>query len=509
VSKAALFDWLNKRGSGVLLHPACFPGDQGIGTLDYSARSFIDFLSESRMKYWQVCPLGPTGFGDSPYQTFSAFAGNPYLIDLKQLVETGLLVEKDLDPFRFMPGSRVDFGLLYQYKWKALHKAFQSVSGNSKSAKAVKETFDSFSKQQSHWLDAYGLFMALKQKFEGRSWLDWPPPYRSFGLIKRNDLDAELLQLAEAHKFFQYLFYSQWSDLKSYANNQGIEIIGDIPIFVSLDSVDVWCNPENFQVDKKSGKPKAMAGCPPDYFSKDGQFWGNPLYDWSQHKKTNYAWWIERFKSSFELYDIVRIDHFRGFEAYWSVPASAKTAAEGKWIKGPGLAFFEAIQAALPDAKIIAEDLGFITPAVSQLLKDTGLPGMAVLQFAFGGENDNFYLPHELNKNSVIYPGTHDNDTSIGWYESAGEVIRDHVRRYFDVTGEAVGWDFIRASYRSVSNLAIIPLQDLMSLGSHGRMNEPGNALGNWQWRYQVWQLEQLRNESATYLKTLADLYNR
>ena len=503
-----LFNWLTERGSGVLLHPTCFPGEQGIGTLDHSAKHFIDFLEKSGMTHWQVCPLGPTGFGDSPYQTFSAFAGNPYLIDLKQLIGEGLLVETDLEPFRFMPGSRSDYGLLYQHKWPVLQKAYRSFKSNSKGSK-ISKGFTAFCQRHEAWLKPFGLFMALKEKFDGRSWLEWPKPFRSFSSITDSDLDQEILELAESHEFYQYLFFDQWSSLKQYANDKDIEIIGDIPIFVSLDSVDVWCQPEYFQVDKRTGKPKAVAGCPPDYFSEDGQFWGNPLYDWKALKNDGYSWWIERFEASFLLYDVVRIDHFRGFEAYWSIPANAETAAEGKWVKGPGIDVFKAIKKALPDAKIIAEDLGHITPEVFKLLADTGLPGMAVLQFAFGGSSDNFYLPHNLKENSVIYPGTHDNDTSISWYETSGELIQDHVRRYFDISGKSVGWDFIRASYRSVSKLAIVPLQDLMSLDSTARMNEPGNALGNWQWRYQTWQLEALVNESAEYLAGLASMYGR
>lgn len=504
-----LFNWLNKRGAGVLLHPTSFPGDQGIGTLDYSARAFIDFLAKSGMKYWQVCPLGPTGFGDSPYQTFSAFAGNPYLIDLKQLLELGLINEADMKPFRYMPGSRTDFGLLYETKWPVLKKAFTEFIRNRTSHKKLHKAFDKFLASESKWIDAFGLFMGLKDKCNGRSWLEWPKEFRDFSRVSEKTLDAETSQAALSHKFYQFLFFTQWSDLKNYANEKGIQIIGDIPIFVSLDSVDVWCNPHYFQVNKKTFKPIAVAGCPPDYFSRDGQFWGNPLYNWSTLKTDNYQWWIDRFEASFSLYDIVRIDHFRGFEAYWSIHANAKTAAEGKWIKGPGLDFFSAIKNALPDSKIIAEDLGLITPEVTQLLEETGLPGMAVLQFAFGGESDNLYLPHNIGKNTIIYTGTHDNDTTIGWYKTAGDEIQDHVRRYCNISGESVGWDFIRSAYKTPANLAIVPLQDFMSLDNEGRMNKPGNALGNWQWRYQSWQLESLCNESAQYLTELSELYGR
>jgi 4-alpha-glucanotransferase len=509
MNQRPLFDWLKERGSGVLLHPTCFPGDQGIGTLDHSAFAFLDVLEKCKMKYWQVCPLGPTGFGDSPYQTFSAFAGNPYLINLKDLVALGLIEISDLNSFRFMPGSRTDFGSLYQNKWPVLQKAFTKFKSSTTQLKAIQKGFEEFKKKEADWLTDFGLFMALKSNFNGRSWLEWPMQFRTYKTISPKNLSPEILLSAESHQFYQFLFFSQWSKLKAYANDKGIQIIGDIPIFVALDSVDVWRNPEFFQVDKRSFKPKAVAGCPPDYFSKDGQFWGNPLYDWGQLKKENYKWWINRFSASYELYDIARIDHFRGFESYWSIRADAKTAAEGNWIKGPGLDLFKAVQKALPKAKIIAEDLGLITPEVTKLLHDTGLPGMAVLQFAFGGDNDNLYLPHNVDKNSVIYSGTHDNNTTIGWFKEAGERIQNHVQRYYDISGDAVGWDFIRSAYRSASKLAILPLQDLMSLDSSGRMNEPGNAMGNWQWRYQAWQLELLSNESSEYLAGLSALYGR
>ena len=509
MNKPPLFNWLKERGSGVLLHPTCFPGDQGIGTLDHSAYAFVDFLETCKMKYWQVCPLGPTGFGDSPYQTFSAFAGNPYLINLKVLVAMGLIVQKDIKALRFMPGSRTDFGLLYENKWPVLRKAFSKYKSAPNQWKELHEDFEKFKKKEVDWLVDFGLFMALKDNFDGRSWLDWPKQFRSYRSINPKNLEPEILLSAESHQFFQFLFYSQWSKLKTYAKGKGIQIIGDIPIFVAFDSVDVWRNPEFFQVDKRSFKPKAVAGCPPDYFSKDGQFWGNPLYNWDQLKKDGFTWWINRFKASYNLYDIVRIDHFRGFESYWSIRADAKTAAEGKWVKGPGLELFKAIHKAVPQAKIIAEDLGLITPEVRKLLHDTGLPGMAVLQFAFGGDSENLYLPHNVDKNSVIYSSTHDNDTTMGWFKEAGENIQSHVQRYFDVSGEFVSWDFIRSSYRSSSKLAIFPIQDMMDLDSSGRMNEPGKALGNWQWRYQSWQLELLNNESSDYLAKLSVLYGR
>ncbi len=509
MKKLPLFNWLTDRGAGVLLHPTCFPGDQGIGTLDYSARSFIDFLEKCNFGYWQVCPLGPTGFGDSPYQTFSVFAGNPYLIDLRQLTALGLLHEQDLEPFRFLPGSKTDFGMLYEQKWPVLYKSFLSFKKTPERWEDLERSFRQFVKVNEKWLEPYGLFMALKQKFEGRSWLDWPDQFRNYSKLSTHDLDTETLLLCQAHKFYQFLFFQQWNALKAYADKKGIRVIGDIPIFAALDSVDAWSCPEFFQIDLKRFRPKAFAGVPPDYFAEDGQFWGNPLYNWSQLEKNGYRWWLDRLAMAFNLYDIVRIDHFRGFEAYWSIAAGAEKASQGMWMKGPGLPFFEAVKDSFPAAKIIAEDLGLITPEVTKLREDTGLPAIAVLQFAFGGRNDNFYLPHNLKPNSVVYSGTHDNDTSVGWYNTASESTKDHLRRYLEIPGDAISWDLIRAAYRSVSKLAVFPLQDLMSLGSEARMNMPGHALGNWQWRYQTWQLEKLTRESSIYLKKLAHLYRR
>jgi len=504
-----LFSWLQERASGVLLHPTSLPGDQGIGTLDYSAKSFVQFLADANIRFWQVCPLGPTGFGDSPYQTFSAFAGNPYLIDFKALVGMKLLEEQDLNTLRFLSESKVEYGLLWETKWPILFKAYDNFLANPKQHSEVKKELAAFEKKNSSWLEGFSLFMALKNRFGGRSWTEWSEEFRSFELAQKQKLTAEDQHKSGAHRFFQYLFYRQWNALKQFANDQGVEIIGDIPIFVALDSADVWSSPEIFQLDKSSLMPTRVAGCPPDYFSEDGQFWGNPLYDWKQLKSDGYRWWLDRFKASFELYDVIRIDHFRGFESYWSIPADAETASEGKWVKGPGIDFFKAVKKSFPKARIIAEDLGLITPEVIELLEGTGLPGMAVLQFAFGMGNDNFYLPHNIKRNSVVYSGTHDNDTSLGWYESADEQTQDHFRKYFDVSGEFAGWDLMRAAYRSVANLAVVPMQDLLSLGNEARMNRPGFALGNWQWRYHTWQLESLRNESLEYLRYLADLYRR
>ena len=509
LNRLPLYDWLTDRGCGVLLHPTCFPGDQGIGTLGNASYAFIDFLEQCHMGYWQVCPLGPTGFGDSPYQTFSAFAGNPYLIDFRQLIEEGLLRDRDVEPLRFLPGSKTDFGMVYEKKWPLLYKAFLSFKKSPERWKDLEQSFRQFSEVNAAWLKPWGLYMALKEKFGGRSWLDWPEKFRDYSGISTRGLDGDTRLLSQAHKFYQFLFFRQWKVLKAYANERGIQIIGDVPIYSALDSADVWSCPERFQIDPKTFQPKAFAGVPPDFFTEDGQFWGNPLYDWDRLEKTGFCWWLERLSAAFSLCDIIRIDHFRGFQAYWSIPAGSEKASQGRWIKGPGLRFFEVIKGAIPDAKIIAEDLGLITPEVVKLRENTGIPGIAVLQFAFGGGNDNFYLPHNMQPNSVAYSGTHDNDTSRGWFNAASESTQDHVRRYLDTPGDAINWDLIRAAYRSVAKLAIFPLQDLMGLGSEARMNTPGQALGNWQWRYQTWQLEKLTRESSPYLQLMADLYRR
>jgi len=314
---------------------------------------------------------------------------------------------------------------------------------------------------------------------------------------------------AQAYAFTQYLFAGQWRAVRAKARAAGVEIIGDAPIFAAMDSADVWTHPHLFQLDRGTRRPTAVAGCPPDYFSEDGQLWGNPLYDWPAHAADGYTWWLDRLRANLTLCDIVRLDHFRGFEGYWSIPADAKTARSGHWAQGPGLDFFRAVHAALPDARLIAEDLGELTPAVTAMHQATGLPGMAVLQFAFGGGSDNFYLPHNGRANSVVYTGTHDNDTTLGWYRTADEKTRDHLRRYFRVNGEHAGWDLVRAAYASVSALAVLPLQDLLGLGSEARFNTPGKAAGNWQWRYEPWQLETLHRQSAAYLAELAELYGR
>lgn len=502
-----LFNWLDHRAAGVLLHPTSLPGMQGIGVLDGAVTDWLDFLAAAGIRYWQVCPLGPTGFGDSPYQCFSAFAGNPYLIDLVALQECGLLDAADLTELAELTQDRVDFGTLYQTKWPLLFKAFSRFKQNQ--PVLPWGDFAGFQTKQRSWLESYSLFMAIKDQQQGRPWLDWPENLRFYSRARSAKLPAETLERAEAYAFCQYLFFGQWQTVREQAAARGIEIIGDAPIFVARDSADVWAHPELFQIDPKTGQPLCVAGVPPDYFSADGQLWGNPLYAWKAHTQDGFAWWLERLRANFELCDVLRIDHFRAFDTYWAIPAAAPNAREGEWLPGPGLAFFQTVRDILPTARLIAEDLGELLPSVHVLREATGLPGMAILQFAFGGKADNSYLPHNQQANSVVYPGTHDNDTTLGWYAHTDEKTRDHVRRYLRVDGHDVAWDFVRSAYASVCNLAIIPLQDLLMQDSVARFNTPGIAAGNWQWRYRAEQLDNLQRNSAISLRELGELYGR
>jgi 4-alpha-glucanotransferase len=504
---APLFDWLSSRSAGVLLHPTSLPGDQGIGTLDGAALRFLDFLKSAGMSWWQVCPLGPTGYGDSPYQCFSAFAGNPYLIDLRELASRGLLDAADLAPLAALGAGPVDFGGLYMLKWPLLRRAFDRHRRAGSPALGALG-FEAFKAAEASWLEPYAWFRALKDHFDGRAWWEWPAAARSPRSLKE-PLRSQLRDEAEAHQFYQYVFFAQWRRVRDEAARRGVSMIGDLPIFVAADSADVWARPELFELGD-DGRPTAVAGVPPDYFSADGQLWGNPLYKWEAHAADGFAWWKDRLRAAFATYDVVRIDHFRGFDAYWRIPLPAINARAGEWKKAPGLELFRAIRGAFPDARIIAEDLGVLTPSVEELLRQTGLPGMSVLQFAFGGDADNDYLPHNLRANNVIYPGTHDNDTTLGWYASAGEATRDHVRRYLRVGGAEAGWDFIRAAYEAVSRIAIVPMQDLLSLGSEARLNTPGKPEGNWRWRLLPGDLERLaKGGTAAYLAGLAALYGR
>ncbi|MDB6093373.1 MAG: 4-alpha-glucanotransferase [Verrucomicrobia bacterium] len=500
--------WLTGRHAGVLLHPTSLPGDYGIGSLDENAVGFLEFLAAAGFKAWQICPLGPTGYGDSPYQCFSAFAGNPYLIDVAALIHEGLVTAADAEALQALPKDRVDFGGIYHAKWPVLFGAHAEFVRGGRRILPYGD-FEEFRRQQAAWLPDYALFCALKENFKDRPWWEWPAAARNPALARKSALPRELAVRIEAYEFIQYLFLGQWTQLRAKAAALDIAIIGDAPIFAALDSADAWANPQLFQLNPRTARPTAVAGCPPDYFSADGQLWGNPLYNWPVHAADGYAWWIARLRANFALFDVVRIDHFRGFEAYWSIPAGSATARPGHWVLGPGLDFFRAIRAALPGAKLIAEDLGTLTPEVIALREATGLPGMAVLQFAFGGAADNFYLPHHHRANCVVYPGTHDNDTTIGWYAEADEKTRDHVRRYLRVDGQEINWDFLRVAYASVCALTIVPLPDLLGLGSVARFNSPGVAEGNWSWRFRPEQLRSLSDGTVKYLRELAALYDR
>lgn len=501
-----LFNWLKKRSAGILLHPTSLPNTLGIGTFGYSARGFIDFLEAAGFEYWQVCPLGPTGFGDSPYQSFSSFAGNPYLIDLQILVNSGLLTQSDLAPLKQLPEKNVDYGSLYKLHPPILEKTFTNFKKSHNPQ--LFDSFEKFKKAKASWLDPYTAFMAFKHHFDGKSWLEWEPNYRSYANAIQTPLLKELAPKRELYSFIQYLFFKQWSALHEYADAKNIQIIGDLPIFVALDSADVWSNPTLFELDS-SGKPTQLAGVPPDYFSEKGQFWGNPLYNWKIMKEQNYDWWINRLSANYLLYDVIRLDHFRGFESYWSIPAGSPDARSGKWIQGPGLEFFQTIHKHFPAAKIIAEDLGMITEKVRELLASTGLPGMAVFQFAFDLNSKNLFLPHHLQRNQILYTGTHDNTTTRAWYESQLPQTQDQIRKYLRVPGNDVAWDLIHKAYESVCHLIILPVQDLLNKGAEARMNFPGQSQGNWQWRMTHSELHHLVQNVAGYLRSLKSLYDR
>ena len=508
MKSSTLLPWLNKRGAGVLLHPTSFPGDTGIGTFGVDAINFIEFLRASGISYWQLCSLGPTGYGDSPYQCFSAFAGNPYLIDLDSLIPHGFLKSNDLNDLRQLPEDNVNYGRQYYLRWPVLRLAFKRFWSSGASVSEY-GNYNKFKKEHAEWLYPFACFMALKGHFKGQSWVDWGPSYCSYEKAKNSDLVKKIDEKIEAHLFFQYLFYGQWGQLKKYANQNGIQVIGDLPLYVSLDSADVWAQPELFKLDKMH-RPTSVAGVPPDYFSPTGQLWGNPLYNWNYLKSNAYSWWMDRLGHNFKLYDIVRLDHFRGFESYWEIPIGSKDARKGKWTRGPGINFFTQLKKQFPKAQLIAEDLGIITPKVRELLAKTGLPGMCVLQYAFeDNDANNLYLPHNVNANSFFYSGTHDNDTIWGWYRSASKEVKHRVRQYLGVPGDDIAWDFVRASYCSVSRIAIIPMQDLLNLGTKSRMNTPGRTFGNWQWRYTREAISNLRHNSASYLKELGAIYGR
>ena len=490
---------LPTRASGILLHPTSFPGPFGIGDLGRRAHDFVTWLAQARQPLWQVLPLGPTGFGDSPYQCFSAFAGNPLLIDLEALQAQGLLTHQDIAPPPF-PLDRVDYGWVISWKTGVLRKAFQRFAATS-----PPEAFLSFQQREAFWLDDYALFMALKEAHHGQPWFSWPPAWRDRTPAALDQARHELADAIQYHAFVQWVFFRQWQALKKHANDHGIRIIGDIPLYVAMDSADAWARRELFLFDEDA-RPLVVAGVPPDYFSPTGQLWGNPIYNWDKMAQQGYDWWIQRFRANLRLYDILRLDHFRGFYNYWAVPGDAKTAVHGEWRDGPREHFFDTVQAALGELPLIAEDLGEPHPGVYALRDHYGFPGMKILQFAWASDAHDPFLPHNYDKNSVVYTGTHDNDTTRGWFEKASPREQDYVRRYLRVDGHDIAWDFIRLAMMSVARMAIIPMQDAMNLGSEARMNTPARAEGNWAWRYRQ---EQLTPGIQEGLAELARLYGR
>jgi 4-alpha-glucanotransferase len=490
------------RSAGILLHPTSLPGPFGIGDLGGASYRVVDALARARQKWWQILPLGPTGFGDSPYQSFSTFAGNPNLISPEMLLQDGLVLRGDLEGVHF-PSQRVEYGPVIQYKNHLLERAWQRFRAGA--APALRGQLDEFNTQNAHWLDDFALFMAIKDAHNGANWQHWPRDLleREPGATHR--ARQELADHVGRYRLVQFLFFRQWKALKRYANERGIRVIGDMPIFVSPDSSDVWSNPHLFLLDERR-RARVVAGVPPDYFSATGQLWGNPLYDWQALKQTGYAWWVDRLRSTLELVDMVRLDHFRAFESYWEVPAEAPTAQTGHWVKGPGTDLFDTLRRALGGLPMMAEDLGLITKEVEDLRARLGLPGMRVLQFAFGEGSGHAFLPHNYEPVTVAYTGTHDNDTTRGWYATAPENVRDHVRRYLARDCRDVAWDFIRLAWSSVADYAIAPMQDVLDLGSEGRMNFPGRGAGNWSWRFTE---AQVSPGVVGRLAELTDLYGR
>lgn len=494
-----------ERCAGILLHPTCFPGPYGIGDLGPSAFRWIDWLAATGCKLWQILPLGPTGYGDSPYQCFSAFAGNPYLISPDLLLAERFLAAEDLEDMPEWNARQVDFGTLYEWKPALLAKAYDRFVALK--SQQIQNEIETFKSNNDYWLGDYALFMALKEAHGGGAWGGWPLELRQRNpkvIAKARNTYKDQIQ---RHIFQQYLFFKQWISLKAYANERGVKIIGDIPIFVAMDSSDVWSHPDLFFLDDM-GNPTVVAGVPPDYFSPTGQLWGNPLYRWKVHRDLGYQWWLERIRFTLKTVDIVRIDHFRGFAGYWEIPGDAPTAERGRWVKGPGTDFFKVVKSTFGDLPILAEDLGEITPDVIALRDQFALPGMKILQFAFSGP-DNPFLPHQFTRNSVVYTGTHDNDTACGWYESAPEEEREFARRYFGRSWESpkdFTWYMIRAAWSSVSNFALAPMQDLLLLGTEARFNFPSRLGGNWDWRIIDYDLsEDLKNK----IKEMNWLYQR
>ncbi len=503
------------RSNGILLHITSLPGGHGIGDLGSSAYEFAEFLGESGQKLWQVLPVNPTGYGDSPYQCFSAFAGNPLFISLTALHERRLLSQEDMMNVPEFSRTQVDYDRVADFKGRLLSKAahafLQAASGAEYAA------FDTFCQSQAGWLNDYAFFMACKRAHNDVAWVHWNESIRRRDAAALEQWKDKLSSEIQLHKFAQFEFYRQWEKLKGHCNRLGISIMGDIPIYVAHDSADVWTHPELFRLDEQ-GNPTAMAGVPPDYFSATGQLWGNPLYRWDVSAASGHHWWVERMRASLKVFDLARLDHFRGFEAFWEIPAGATTAAKGKWAKGPGAAIFQTLQNELKVLPFVAENLGVITPEVEALRQQFGFPGMSLLQFAFGNDPQGpSFRPHNYSRELVAYTGGHDNDTTVGWWTSTGvgestrtaEDIRkerDFARAYLGFQDQPVHWEFIRAVIASVADIAIIPLQDILGLSSEARMNLPGTLTGNWKWRFTP---EALTKDLIQHLRMLTRLYDR
>lgn len=505
---SSISSWLTTRNAGVLAHISSLPGDYGIGNLGPGARSFVDFLANSGARFWQICPIGPTGYGDSPYQLFSGRAGNPYFIDLGELQTAGMITAEELIPLRALSASRADYGGLYTHFWRSLAQAADRFTASGAVELAGFGSLQNFRQEHTGWLEPFAEFMALKAHFGGSAWTTWPEAYRQWSADLAPTLPGSIRREADRHVFYQYVFFGQWERLRRYASERGVGIIGDVPIFVALDSADTWQNRAVFRLDAQ-GQPLAVAGVPPDYFSALGQLWGNPLYNWDHLAQTGYVWWIDRLRAAFELYDIIRLDHFRGFDTYWEIPSGAADAREGRWLKGPGLPFFQAVRAALPQARIIAEDLGYIGPDVVELRRAAGLPGMKILQFAYGHDANNVNLPHFYSADSVVYTGTHDNCTTRGWLESLPPDYGARIDDYFQLAGVRSAWPMIRAALATPSRLAVIPMQDLLDLPAAATLNRPGTTEGNWQWRFTEGELNGLAGKRTNLFRHWIHLYDR
>ncbi len=497
------------------MHPTSLPGPHGVGDFGPEAYRFVDFLHSSGQKLWQVLPLNPTGYGDSPFQCFSASAGNPLLISLELLVDDDILAIEDIGKPPEFPLDVVDYGRVIAWKFPILRRAARNFLTTASTEK--RQAFEQFCSENAHWLDDFALFMALKDAHQQVAWTRWPREVaqRDPEALKR--WSERLAPQIEAIKFWQFIFFRQWQALRRYAHERDVRIIGDIPIYVAHDSADVWVNPQFFLLDAE-GNPQKVSGVPPDYFSATGQLWGNPIYNWPLLKETGYRWWIDRFRSALTLYDIVRIDHFRGFEAYWEVPGGETTAVNGRWVKGPGAELFRVLQVEFGELPIIAENLGVITPEVEAIRHEFGFPGMAILQFAFGNDPQGpSFRPHNYPHEVVAYTGTHDNDTTVGWWNSTGvgdsvrtpeDVAKEHAfaRAYLDFHDEPIHWVLIRAVLASVANTAVVPMQDLLGLGNEARMNHPGTSSGNWRWRMRPGALDL---QLSARLRQLNSIYGR